>query len=75
MQELCCNAGERLDALNRYGARMENTRLKQMHNYYAGGLGGAGFMEFTPRGTALRPVSSQTIDLSSMYAALASSLR
>ncbi|KAK9822745.1 hypothetical protein WJX74_003017 [Apatococcus lobatus] len=60
------SVAERLDALNRYGSRMENTRLKQMHHYYAGGVGGAGLLQFTPRGTALRPVSSQAINLTSL---------
>ena len=64
-QSLCLNAAERLDALNRYGAKMENTCLKQMHFYYAGGVG-SGYMEFTPRGTAIRPAASQTISLTSM---------
>lgn len=70
-QSLCLSAAERLEALNRYGAKMENTRLKQMHFYYAGGVG-SGYMDFTPRGTAIRPASSQTISLTSMCAPLMS---
>ncbi len=54
MDVICVGVAERLDALNRHGTRMENTRLKQMHHFYAGGTGPPGNVDFTPRGTNLR---------------------